>query len=117
MKKYLFGIMAIAMAIGFSAFTTPAKKTNQYLFGYDGPNFSQSEVAKVSNWTYIGLYSNQESCDENIKEQACQITVDESKVSDQQITLEALTVEESTTTDQYVPSVTGDVPHSFSDLR
>jgi hypothetical protein len=34
MKKYLFGLFAIALAVGFSAFTHPAKKATTGTFYY-----------------------------------------------------------------------------------
>ena len=51
MKKYLFGMLAIVLAIGFSAFTKPAKSTNPR-FRYDAPNGSYlvADVIDESNW-------------------------------------------------------------------
>jgi len=66
MKKYLFGILAIAMAVGFSAFTTKKahKPFTTYVMYYDlnlfqtrGPInpgtkvLDQLEVQDLNNWT------------------------------------------------------------------
>jgi hypothetical protein len=81
MKKYLFGILAVALAIGFSAFTKPAKKlTAQYLFTYIASNgFSQANVENpdIAHWGTGVLYTGQLLC-VDVDEKACKIIVDES---------------------------------------
>jgi hypothetical protein len=76
MKKYLFGVFAIALAIGFSAFTTtPHKSKNVFsdvFFEYQGPNFTQSEVIKPANWVEVSDLTG--SCT-GVNENACRIKV------------------------------------------
>jgi hypothetical protein len=47
MKKYLFGILALTLAIGFSAFTT-AKKTLTYTFTLDRVPTAESDIETTS---------------------------------------------------------------------
>jgi hypothetical protein len=68
MKKYLFGIFAIALAIGFSAFKKPF--TN-YQLKYIGATFTSSEVAKPANWTY----DPNQTCSGIDEERPCTIVV------------------------------------------
>lgn len=53
MKKYLFGSLALVLAIGFSSFThvSSAKKFTVYPFVYGGAQ-TAIERAKSSNYTY-----------------------------------------------------------------
>lgn len=53
MKKYVFGFVAIVLAIGFSAFTKPAKESLfvDYVFKYIGPLPStDAQVKNRDNW-------------------------------------------------------------------
>jgi hypothetical protein len=55
MKKYLFGILAVVLAIGFSAFTT--KKVSTFIndeFVFVGDPRVQSEVIDHTKWLYVG---------------------------------------------------------------
>lgn len=55
MKKYLFGILALTLAIGFSAFTT--KKTTSFAideFVFVGDPRVQSQVTDNTKWHYVG---------------------------------------------------------------
>jgi len=119
MKKYLLGIMAIAMATGFSAFTTKSAKktrTQSCLFSYAGFSFTQQAVADPLNWVliddhYIGMG---ETCGKANVESACEIVVSSADVEDEQITL-------------YIPVVMGTrgcyaveescgIEHAFNDV-
>lgn len=53
MKKYLFGVFAIALAVGFSAFTNTSKVTGFYRASLNNPlqATSASYVQNKSNWT------------------------------------------------------------------
>ena len=52
MKKYLFGLIAMTLAIGFSAFTKPANKPfADLIFRYQGPvPATAANVTNLSNW-------------------------------------------------------------------
>lgn len=54
MKKYLFGLFAIALAVSFTAFTTAksAKRANVTLV-YVGASFTQANVQNPANWQEI----------------------------------------------------------------
>jgi len=95
MKKYFLGMMAIAMAIGFSAFTTKNSKKRQvpdYLFSYvppGGTDFSQESVANPDNWVlidddYTGI---EQTCGEASTEAACELVVSSEHVVDFKITI------------------------------
>jgi hypothetical protein len=95
MKKYLLGILAIALAIGFSAFSTKKSvgKFNTVLYYHapsNGTDFSPSSVQNKANWT---ITSNGESC--NGANKACQVEVPNDLVDgssfDSDVTLEAET--------------------------
>jgi len=117
MKKYVFGIIAIIMAIGLSAFTKPIKKANQYFFSYDGPDFTEAEVSNPANWVYAGYYTRQETCGENALDRPCEITVNEYFVLDEIITLTSIPVQQAGPgSGFYVPLITSAVPHSFCDI-
>jgi hypothetical protein len=79
MKKYLFGILAVALAIGFSAFTKPVKTTGTVFYhfdatqGFDDPNKIEDE----SNWIYDGATGI--SCPES-DVKACSIEVSDTYV-------------------------------------
>jgi hypothetical protein len=45
MKKYLFGLFAIALAIGFSAFTVASKKSPLVKFEFHGDNETQFQTS------------------------------------------------------------------------
>jgi hypothetical protein len=79
MKKYLFGLSAVVMAIAFSAFTV--KKTNftSRLFHLSSASFltSASQVEDVQNWDYTGSSSPIVCDDYSAPDRACTILVDE----------------------------------------
>jgi hypothetical protein len=69
MKRYLLGLFAVAIAVGFSAFKPTA--TREFTIS-SSVNFSdQSAVQNIANW------SASTSCTTNADEKACTITVDE----------------------------------------
>ena len=69
MKKYLFGIFAIALAIGFSAFTAPAKTSKGDAEDWYFVHVSGSTLSEAN---YDAFVEQQPMCgDEEVK--ACQI--------------------------------------------
>jgi hypothetical protein len=70
MKKYLFGVFAIALAVGFSAFTQPAKMVN-VRFKIQVDPTSALAVQEKSNWQ---LYTGSNCTGTDFK--ACTIEVD-----------------------------------------
>jgi hypothetical protein len=57
MKKYLFGLFAIILAIYFSSFTIPSKKLAAADFMFDeniGSRYIQSDVQDVLDWVEAG---------------------------------------------------------------
>lgn len=63
MKKYLFGVFAIALAIGFSAFTNPkpsnAPLTNAF-FAFDYATYSsptEADIEDESKWVFVSSSS------------------------------------------------------------
>src|SRR5258706_637077 len=51
MKKYLFGLLAIVLAVGLSAFTTKKAPFTLYVYKYVGPGtMSASEIQDRANW-------------------------------------------------------------------
>jgi hypothetical protein len=85
MKKYLFGMIAIALAVGFSAFTTVKSKptTTLYRFVFNGsPTGSNLETKNTtgtdyySNWVLEGTESTLTECSP-AQEKACRVAVTE----------------------------------------
>jgi len=122
MKKYLFGIMAIAMAIGFSAFTTKGVKKNQtpeYLFSYVAPggtDFSQGAVADPENWALIDedYQSTDETCASLNVERACELVVSSENVVDEKI---AITIETESGSSGYAVTAGNGILHAFNDVE
>jgi hypothetical protein len=84
MKKYLFGMLAIALAVGFSAFTKPAKENSKfatYYFEFIGtPSVaSDLETETSTYWRYLGT-SNSVSCPTPDQDKVCVIRVDEDHI-------------------------------------
>lgn len=50
MKKYLFGLGAIALAIGFSAFTVAKAPQAQLQFQYSPSSVSEAQYETVASW-------------------------------------------------------------------
>lgn len=77
MKKYLFGLFAITLAIGFSAFTvaSKAKKTSFLYFEFQGDN--ESEFGTAAKW--IEADPLEVNCgDVEVEETVCTLSVDQS---------------------------------------
>ena len=77
MKKHLLGLFAIAMAIGFSAFTkiqtqSRSSDSDTELFLFSGCPTISSEVANLSKWTYQSFG---ELCSSDFDEKACSFMV------------------------------------------
>jgi hypothetical protein len=84
MKKYLFGSLAIALAVAFSAFTVKPTSTD-YVFRFTGPapteaNIEQVTDAAVDYFTYWELVE-AETCPDG-QQKACRIEVDEKYVKE-----------------------------------
>jgi len=67
MKKYLFGILALALAVGFSAFTKPTTKSartaNEKVFRFDGnASSSLTQVEDPTKWVYDELATPEFNC-------------------------------------------------------
>jgi len=81
MKKYFIGMLALVLAIGFSAFTSPKKSVNKkYLFSIAANNTtSASGVQTLTNWVNQGELDVDAfvSCDDAQRDQACELIVDE----------------------------------------
>ena len=84
MKKYAFGIMAIVLAIGFSAFTTRPNRTihkgDLLVFTYTQSTFTEDKVEDIGNWVFDRVYDESSSCS-NDDHKACELVVDESKTT------------------------------------
>jgi hypothetical protein len=83
MKKYLFGALALVLAIGFSAFTKPAKKKGtQYAFSYTQTAFQNATTMRAkTNWTPLGEASEADLQCESLTPTSpvgCEIIVDAS---------------------------------------
>ena len=76
MKKYLFGLGAIVLAIGFSAFSIPSKKSlvDPVIFKYLAPGGSYSEANVESRATTSWSPDQTITCSDN-DVKACRITV------------------------------------------
>jgi len=93
MKKYLLGIIALTVAIGFSAFTTKdikKNRTSEYLFSYQATlNFSDSAVSNPENWAlvdddYQGI---EQTCTNLCIHHACELVISSANVIDDQIVI------------------------------
>lgn len=77
MKRYLFGVFALALAIGFTAFTSPAFRANRFL-QFTPVAGSTSEVLQ-SNYTDVGTTA-PAACN-NINVKVCWIAVNDADAS------------------------------------
>jgi hypothetical protein len=76
MKKYLLGLSAIVLAVGFSAFTKPVKKDKAFatvMLTFIGNPFNPSQVANETLWVEAAPHS----CS-LVPDKACAMEVDES---------------------------------------
>jgi len=87
MKKYLLGLFAVILAIGFSAFTKPTKKASSTDFFYainSGVDLTdETAVENTSNWTSV---LDETGCGASTK--ACKFRSDQSSLSN--ITIDAV---------------------------
>lgn len=77
MKKYIFGIVAVIIAVGALAFTTPHKTakpydTANYWYEFTG---NQNETARKINTNYSNPQMSSFSCPNETDECAVQVTV------------------------------------------
>jgi hypothetical protein len=82
MKRYIFGIAAVIIALGAVAFTKPKKPVDMYVFQFDGTQaYTVSNVQNISNtyWKYQG--KNLDLCTD-INQKACRVEVTSSYVND-----------------------------------
>lgn len=80
MTRYLFGIIAVALAFAAVAFRAPEKKSpfanNLYRFGGNPAN--QMQVQSPGNWSFISGGS--QNCPTNTNVKACEIVTTTSPV-------------------------------------
>lgn len=64
MKKYLLGLFAVVLAVGFSAFKTTNLSPNTiYYFQYlPSSTFTESDYETVGNWSYVGTSAGSDAC-------------------------------------------------------
>lgn len=70
MKKYLFGIIALLLAFGFSSFKVIHRSSD--IFHYIGTTYSVSSVQNNANWLSLPF-----SCETNINHYPCSIEIEE----------------------------------------
>ena len=76
MKRYFVGLVAITIAIGFSAFSLKNKyRTAKRIFSYSG-TYSSASVANPANWTYVEEYSEFSSLCSST-DRACKVIIEE----------------------------------------
>jgi hypothetical protein len=82
-KKYGIGVIAVIIAIGMAAFTTP-RSTNlsaTHVFEFTPPamgGYSVTNVEASGNWEYVGEYPSEQLCSGSSK--ACRVKVTDSYV-------------------------------------
>jgi hypothetical protein len=79
MKKYLFGILALVVAIGFSAFTAaPKKPTSTFQLVFTGDyTGNDNQVADLSKWQDDGFFNPAGCSSLSTDQKACILVVDE----------------------------------------
>lgn len=75
MKKYFLGLVAVCIAVGFSAFTTVSKRDNLTLV-FNGNTKSSASVSTASNWQLIS----EPSCS-GAQVQACVVSIPDTYVT------------------------------------
>jgi len=78
MIRYLTSILAVIIAVGAVAFTTPPKNLNMVTFNYNPPapnDYSQTSVQKTSNWI-----PGSEECSDDLN-RACSLQVPSDKTT------------------------------------
>lgn len=77
MKKYLFGLFAVALAIGSFAFTMPKSVKAQVVVAFVGDLDDQASVQDESLWEKVSVAP---SCD-GTNDKACMIQIDETRLT------------------------------------
>src|SRR5438067_1924819 len=76
MKKYLFGVIAVAAAVMSVAFTTAGKAkkatAQAVFFQYTAQNFDAASVADITNWAEVSTFT---GCSGTLHK-ACKLEVD-----------------------------------------
>jgi len=83
MKKYLFGLFALVLAIGFSAFTKPAKSfDDMYLFRLNvSPDITSSGVVTdPTKWDFVEIRTSGIECTTQENYKACEVLIHEDDV-------------------------------------
>ena len=81
MKRYLFGILAVALAFAAVAFKAPDKKATTNLYRFSGDVTDINHVQNPARWNFIAGGSGAQDCPANIDEVACEIMADVSPSS------------------------------------
>jgi len=119
MKRYIFGMIAVVIAIGAAAFTAPKKHlVDMYVFEYDGSQgYTVGAVQNTNSahWVYQG--KNLALCaNSNIK--ACRVSVTgdyvDNTTSPTQLSGVTITAVQSSTGIAYVDDITDDSDNQFS---
>jgi hypothetical protein len=106
MLRYITGIVAVVIAISAAAFTRPKYVEDMYVFQYSG-DFSQTSVANLDNWSYVG--KNVSLCN-NTPNKACKVAVTGLHVDNTSSPSALANVEitaSSTEGTEYVTAITG----------
>ena len=77
MKKYLFGILALVLAVGFSAFTTKKQTTFDMLLFSAPSTTDQSLIQDEDEWQYVGKVAVVGTTCPISNFEACELVVDE----------------------------------------
>jgi len=70
MKKYLLGLFAVVLAIGFSSYTHIARFNTTYFYQAPGGSYADADVVTLSNWTTSSI-----TCSSLHPDVACSISV------------------------------------------
>jgi len=79
MKKSLFGLSAVLLAVIFSAFSTSNMRLD-YIFSFTGDPTIESQVEDPARWTYVSTNPDDLNCVDQPKK-ACRIQVPSSAVN------------------------------------
>ena len=81
MKRYFFGILAVALAFAAVAFKAPGKKDPTNLYRFSGTVTDISHVQDPNRWNFISGGSSSQDCPADLNEVACEIMSDVSPSS------------------------------------
>jgi hypothetical protein len=107
MKKYLLGFLAVILAVGFSAFTTPKKALTTRLFLFNittAGSYGPTQVAAQANWDE---FTSENPCVQFDQEIPCsiEVPVDAAYVTSGHPSSIVTIVPSSTGTDRFVTAV------------